>query len=158
MTVDAAGNLYAAVQSEVWAWTPTGQSLFELPIPQSPSNVDFGGEDGRTLFITAQTSLYGIELNVPSPARGDYDGDGEVTAADYLIWSDTLGATENHSADGNGNRMIDIADLGIWQARFGNSLLAVSAASDHTVCEPATMLPLLLAAACAIIRRPARRG
>ena len=69
MTVDPSGNLYAAVQNEVWAWTPTGERLFELAIPENPTNVTFGGDDGKTLFITARTSLYGVELNiVPEPS------------------------------------------------------------------------------------------
>jgi gluconolactonase len=69
MTVDPAGNLYAAVQNAIWAWTPTGERLFELPVPENPTNVTFGGPDGKTLFITAQSSLYGIQLNiVPEPS------------------------------------------------------------------------------------------
>ena len=69
MTVDPAGNVYAAVQNEVWAWNADGERLFELAIPENPTNVEFGGEDGKTLFITARTSLYGIELNiVPEPS------------------------------------------------------------------------------------------
>ncbi len=68
MTVDPAGNVYAAVQNAVWAWDPTGQRLFDLSVPENPTNVTFGGGDGKTLFITARSSLYGIELNiVPEP-------------------------------------------------------------------------------------------
>jgi len=69
MTVDPAGNVYAAVQNAVWAWDPTGQRLFDLGVPENPTNVTFGGADGKTLFITARSSLYGIELNiVPEPS------------------------------------------------------------------------------------------
>ncbi len=68
MTVDPAGNLYAAVQNAVWAWTPTGERLFELDVPENPTNVVFGGADGKTLFITARSSLYAVDLNiVPEP-------------------------------------------------------------------------------------------
>lgn len=70
MTVDAAGNLYAAVQDAVWAWSPSGERLFELDVPENPTNVVFGG-DGSTLYITARTSLYSVELNtVPEPSSG----------------------------------------------------------------------------------------
>jgi gluconolactonase len=69
MTVDPAGNLYAAEQNAIWAWTPAGERLFELPVPEDPTNVTFGGPDGKTLYITAQSSLYGIPLNiVPEPS------------------------------------------------------------------------------------------
>ena len=33
-------------------------------IPERVSNVDFGGVDGKTLFITASTSFYMANLNV----------------------------------------------------------------------------------------------
>ena len=68
MTVDPAGNLYAAVQNAVWAWDPAGQRLFDLAVPENPTNVTFGGADGKTLFITARSSLYSVDLNiVPEP-------------------------------------------------------------------------------------------
>ena len=68
LTIDPAGNIYAAVQNAVWAWNPAGQQLFELPFPEDPTNLDFGGADGQTLFVTAGTSLYSVQLNiVPEP-------------------------------------------------------------------------------------------
>ena len=69
LTIDPAGNIYAAVQNAVWAWNPAGQQLFQLPFPEDPTNVEFGGADGKTLFVTAGRSLYSIRLNiVPEPA------------------------------------------------------------------------------------------
>lgn len=124
LAIDAAGNLYAAVQNEIWAWSPSGQSLMELPIAQDPTNVAFGGADGRTLFITARTSLYGIRLNVPSPALGDFNGDGAVSTADYVVWRETLGSTVKLAADANGNRTVDDGDYEVWAAQFGNALAA----------------------------------
>ena len=82
MTVDAAGNLYAVVENAVWAWTPSGDRLCELDMGESPTNVVFGG-DGRTLFITAPSSLYSVELNtVPEPLLGDVNLDGQVNGLD----------------------------------------------------------------------------
>jgi gluconolactonase len=69
LTIDPAGNVYSAVQNAVWAWNPAGQQLFELAFPEDPTNLDFGGADGKTLFVTAGTSLYSVQLNiVPEPA------------------------------------------------------------------------------------------
>ena len=53
LTVDAAGNVYAAVQNAVFAWNPAGVRLFSLTVPQDPTNVEFGGRNGKTLYITA---------------------------------------------------------------------------------------------------------
>lgn len=146
--MDPAGNLYAAVQNELWVWSPTGQSLLELPVPQDPTNVAFGGVDGRTLYITAQTSLYGVKLNVPSPTFGDFDGDGVVTAADYAVWRDSLGSTVKLAADGNGNRTIDAGDYDVWIAHFGNVLAGSgsSTGSDAAVPEPSSLALLFLTA------------
>ena len=86
-TVDPAGNLYAAVQNAVWAWSPSGERLFELPVRENPTNVAFGGSDGKTLFITAGSSLYGIELNiVPEPSSGFLMMSGLVTAWGCFGW------------------------------------------------------------------------
>jgi gluconolactonase len=68
MTVDPAGNLYAAVHNAVYAWSPAGERLFEIPVPGRPTNVELGGVDGKTLFITSAGGLYQIGLNiVPEP-------------------------------------------------------------------------------------------
>lgn len=146
LTIDRAGNLYAAANRQVWAWNPAGQLLFQLAIPviapattaEDPTNVEFGGADGRTLYITAGRSLYGIELNVPSPALGDFDGDGQVTAADYTVWRDTFGSVENLSADADGSKMIDDADFAIWKLHFGESLGSGSLAERLSVPEPSS--------------------
>jgi gluconolactonase len=120
LTVDAAGNLYAAVQNAVFAWNPSGQRLFDLPVPQDPTNVAFGGTDGRTLFITAGNSLYGIELNVPVPMPGDYNGDSVFDAADYVVWRNALDSNDP-IADGNDDGVVDVEDLNRWRANFGLS-------------------------------------
>jgi gluconolactonase len=68
MTVDPAGNLYAAVHNAVYGWSPSGKRLLEIPVPGRPTNVEFGGVDGQTLFITSAGGLYQIGLNiVPEP-------------------------------------------------------------------------------------------
>lgn len=146
IAIDAAGNVYCAVQNAVFVWSPAGVRLADIALPQDPTNAKFGGVDGRTLFITAggnnAASLYGIELNVPAPALGDYDGDGSATAADYTVWRDTLGMTENLSADGNGNRVIDEGDFEQWQTRFMEAAANGVAAS---ISVPETSVTVLLA-------------
>ena len=164
IAIDAAGNVYCAVQNAVFAWSPNGQRLFDLPIPQDPTNAKFGSVDGRTLFITAGSnnaaSLWSIELNVPAPDFGDFDGDGAVDAADYTIWRDTLGDTANQSADGDGNGTVDAADLDVWSSRFGNALGSGAAAigGSATVPEPSGVVMLTtIAGTFARIRKRPRR-
>jgi gluconolactonase len=66
MTVDAAGRLYLTnlESNAVDIYSPAGDLLESIAVPERPSNVTFGGPDRRILFITAQTSLYGIAMRV----------------------------------------------------------------------------------------------
>lgn len=67
MTIDRAGNLYAAWHgaNAVYVWSPAGEPIATIPVPDAqPTNVAFGA-DGETLYVTAGKSLYRIRLNVP---------------------------------------------------------------------------------------------
>lgn len=63
MTLDEQGNLYLA-RNAVHVYSPDGNKLAEIAVPEAPSNVCFGGADRRTLFITARKGLYAIRMNV----------------------------------------------------------------------------------------------
>ncbi|WP_170170232.1 SMP-30/gluconolactonase/LRE family protein [Hymenobacter perfusus] len=59
LTVDAAGNLYAAVASRLVVYSPQGTRLAEMPMPVKTTNVCFGhGPYRHTLYITAAKGLY----------------------------------------------------------------------------------------------------
>ncbi len=62
MCVDRDGRLYATATTGVSIWTPGGERLAEIPVPECPANVCIGGRSGSTLFVTARTSLYAVEL------------------------------------------------------------------------------------------------
>jgi hypothetical protein len=84
---------------------------------------------------------------VPIPT-GDYNGDNEVDAADYVVWRNTFGLSADphgSGADGNGNGMIDDGDYTFWLEKFGNAVPAASASiALQATPEPATILLLLL--------------
>lgn len=63
MAVDCAGNLYIT-QGGVRVYDPNGMLLGTLNV-RGASNVAFGGRERRTLFITASTSLFAVELAIP---------------------------------------------------------------------------------------------
>lgn len=69
MCVDRAGHLYVTGRSDVWVFHAGGELITKIPVPEGPANCTFGGEDLRTLYITARTSLYRVKLNVPGVAR-----------------------------------------------------------------------------------------
>ncbi|MDH7598407.1 MAG: SMP-30/gluconolactonase/LRE family protein [Sedimentisphaerales bacterium] len=64
MTLDRKGNVYLTTRSAVEVYDPKGNKLAVIGVPQTPSNVCFGGPDGRTLYITAGTGLYSIRMAV----------------------------------------------------------------------------------------------
>ena len=153
LTVDAAGNIYAAVQNAVFAWDAAGNRLFSLSVPQDPTNVELGGRNGKTLYITAATSLYSVALNVVPELPGDFDYDGDVDAADFAPWQAGFGQTGAAlDADADGDGAIGGRDFLIWQR-------AVDAAPGEgmgaTVPEPSTWAIVTLALiACRGLIRP----
>ncbi len=62
MAVDVKGNLYTTYGGKVQIYDAEGQKLEQIDVPEGPANVCFGGEDFRTLFITARTSLYSVRM------------------------------------------------------------------------------------------------
>ena len=63
MTIDNRGNVYLTM-GKVWVYSPSGELIREIEVPESPSNVCFGGKKRNTLFITARTSVYTLKMNV----------------------------------------------------------------------------------------------
>ena len=100
--------------------------------------VQSGAEPTATFPLQADHFSIGEELNanistggnddnelVAVPAAGvliaDYNGDGNVGAADYTVWRDTLGSTTDLAADGDGSQVVDAGDYDTWRANFGAS-------------------------------------
>jgi len=67
LTVDVKGNLYITVpaRAAVFVLSPEGKALGMIRFPERPSNCALGGKEGRTLYVTAQTSVYSIEVAHP---------------------------------------------------------------------------------------------
>ena len=64
MAVDAQGNLYATHGGKVHIYDADGNERQQIDVPEGPANVCFGGDDHKTLFITARTSLYSVRMRV----------------------------------------------------------------------------------------------
>ncbi|AHG89413.1 SMP-30/Gluconolaconase/LRE-like region-containing protein [Gemmatirosa kalamazoonensis] len=65
LKVDREGHVYAAGPGGIWIFAPDGTHLGTISPPETPANFAWGDADGRTLYITARTSLYRIRLSVP---------------------------------------------------------------------------------------------
>jgi gluconolactonase len=64
LKVDVEGRVYVAVALGVWVYEPDGKLLGILSLPQRPSNLNWGGPDGRTLAITAVDHVYKVNFKV----------------------------------------------------------------------------------------------
>jgi gluconolactonase len=69
--VDQDGRVWSSAGDGVHVISVSGKLLGKIPCPETPANLCFGGKDGRTLFITARTSLYSIPVKVTGARRTD---------------------------------------------------------------------------------------
>jgi len=61
--LDEDGNIWSSAGDGVHCFSPKGELLGKIRVPEVVSNVTFGGPKKNRLFITATTSLYAITLN-----------------------------------------------------------------------------------------------
>jgi hypothetical protein len=105
-----------------------------------------GGFDPSNLGEQTQLFIQSFDINGGTPAsaivnsisvtrilNGDFNADGFVNAADYVVWRNTGGTQDQYN---------------LWRANFGQSLgQGVGADTPIAVPEPASLL-LLIAAVC----------
>jgi gluconolactonase len=70
MKLDQSGNIFVTGPRGIWVWDPHGRHLGTIVMPEQPANLAWGGNDGRTLYITATTSVYSL----PTTTRGSLEG------------------------------------------------------------------------------------
>jgi hypothetical protein len=133
--------------------TPVGEAWKSLRDSWTTDLTATVGADGTIDFtgffgdyeLTIDGQAYDLALAKGDPlysivvAPGDYNADGTVNAADYVVWRNTLGSVDDLRADGNGNEMIDAGDYDIWKSLFGTHY-GSGAGSLATVPEPASAL------------------
>lgn len=64
LKVDSAGNVWATGLDGVSILSPQGKLLGRIELPEVAANLAFA-EDGRTVFITASTSIYRLSSKIP---------------------------------------------------------------------------------------------
>ena len=71
--IDEAGRLWSSSGDGVLVFSPGGEILQHVPVPEKVANLCFGGPDGQDLYIAAASSLYRIKTVThvaPRPGRG----------------------------------------------------------------------------------------
>lgn len=135
--LSATGGVSAAFQNAAALKSVAGGSL-----------VDWSLSTGTTTSVLQAVAITPL-------TDGDYNGNGVVDAADYVVWRHTAGGI-NLAADGNRDGVVDNLDYGVWRAHFSGTM--GSGAIEHdfsSVPEPATAL--LCIAGLALATRARRR-
>jgi hypothetical protein len=114
------------------------------------------GTPGSSLSAEDDAAVPWVKQQLSIP--GDYNQNGVVDAADYVLWRKTLNSSvspQGSGADGNSNGSIEAEDLTFWRQHFGQaSQIIVNTASGAgtsegvffgSVPEPTTAWLLLLA-------------
>jgi hypothetical protein len=130
------------------AWDIAFDMKIESPnvAPRKEAGLYFESPLGNFIFLATSNksfyeggpgtigTIYGDEADKRLPQHnfsggggplGDYNLNGTVDAADYTIWRDTLGSTEDFRANGSNEGasldLIDQADYDVWKNAFGQS-------------------------------------
>jgi hypothetical protein len=113
---------------------------------------EFDPADRKSLHITATSEL-----------RSDFNGNGVVDTADYILWRKRAGQPAGGSpADGTGpggmpDGVVNEWDYDLWRANFGTRIVSSSQGSFPQVPEPNTALILGLSISIGGLARFRRR-
>lgn len=69
LRLDTDGNVWTSAGSAVECFSPAGDLLARIPVPERVSNLVFGGPKRNRLFITATSSLYAIYVGCNGAQR-----------------------------------------------------------------------------------------
>jgi len=64
MKCDERGNIWVTGPGGIWVFSPQGEHLGVVEIPESVGNLTFGGDDWKWMFVPASTSLYRFRTKV----------------------------------------------------------------------------------------------
>jgi hypothetical protein len=137
-----------------WMLTAQGSASFNPTI----TDIQFTSYAGANFTVSnVQIGDAATMLPPTLSSQGDFNHDGIVNTADYILWRKSMGQTGvNLPADGNGNNQVDSGDLFTWRTHFGQSVSAGAGSSldsSSAVPEPTgfaiAMLGLII---CVAIR------
>lgn len=64
MKVAEDGTIFCTGPGALWIYRPDGTLLGRIVPPEKPANVAWGNVDRRTLYLTAETSVYRVQTNL----------------------------------------------------------------------------------------------
>jgi hypothetical protein len=117
-----------------------------------------GGYENVTHFCTDGASLapspfwndrasnvptLGFVIEYEVPLVGDYDFNGIVDAADYVVWRHSVGnvVPPGTNGDANCNGFVENADYQPWRENYGRTVGSTGSAVGSGYSEPADTVP-----------------
>jgi hypothetical protein len=105
-----------------------------------------GDQDPNNISVYWGISLTAIPENTIPHLLGDFSGDGVVGAADYVVWRNNLGASNESALNFNGDGVngVDLGDYQLWRINYG-MVAATGSDSTAALAEPANAILFILA-------------
>ncbi len=128
-------TIHVVIPLTSWAELTAGSSSYSIYFAL---NGNWGSLPATVFFDNLRL------VNLTAPLTGDFDHNGIVDAADYVIWRKTLGSSTDQRADANLNGVVDAGDYQLWRSNigaFGTS--GAGTIANAAVPEPMTLLLLL---------------
>ena len=162
------GSFNDAATANLTAASPTTSAISELSTnPNSPLAIAAGTSFNLGNIFNTASAQTGVSLEfttfgnnrvyngvvrfatAPAGVPGDYNSDGVVDAADYVVWRQHQGQTFALPNEGAGQSpgIVDAADYTFWKSRFGATSGSGSGAggtSARAVAEPSTCWLLIV--------------
>ncbi|HVT29648.1 MAG TPA: hypothetical protein VHE81_16645, partial [Lacipirellulaceae bacterium] len=124
------------------SWTLSNDANSSAPEPVLSEVIDNpGGDVGSPGFVPGMLSTL----------DGDYNGDGAVDAADYVLWRHAI-ATSTPLPHDTTPDSVSGADYDLWRVNFARALAIGSGLDGRSVPEPAAGLLATLALSVFVCR------
>ena len=149
--LDVVGNILPAGTLEVsllGGYVPVGNRSFDIldwtGVLSGTFSIQLPTLGGLLTWNTSQLYTTGV-LSVlgPPPLPGDFNEDGKVDAADYVVWRKNGGTQEQFNP---------------WRANFGNMAGSGALIPSPAVPEPATAIHLVIVASLFLLRPTREAG
>jgi hypothetical protein len=150
-------------------YSPIGGAAFDIlnwgTLTGTFSTLQLPPLAGSLSWDTTRLYTDGVLAVAGAGLAGDYNLNGTVDAADYVVWRKMLGQSGSGlAADGDGNGTIDTGDYDLWRAHFAQAAGA-AAATIAMVPEPENLRILVIGITAVVFlrlgaanRRTARTG
>jgi hypothetical protein len=136
-----------------WTWWAAGPWWGNYMFSLEPTNLGQPSQADRPAMAVLQQH----EASQTPELASDYNQDGTVDGADYVVWRDTLGQMGGAlAADGDRDGDIDSGDYVVWRSDFGKSAgssAGLLKGAGLPVPEPATLMMTMAAMTRAILCR-----